>query len=216
MHAAQEEAERARTSAIGSTAMQTPLQITFEGMPPSDFARARVEREAERLERFFGRMTSCRVVVEAPDRHKNKGGLFGVRIHITLPGEREIAVARHPAQHHAHEDVYVAIRDAFAAARRQLQDEARRMRGKVKHFEGLPEGEIAELFPEEGYGFIRTADGREIYFHRNSVLAKPFEDLKVGTKVAFFEERGDEGPQASTVHVRSHSSSGDMVREGEA
>jgi cold shock CspA family protein len=95
----------------------------------------------------------------------------------------------------------VALRDAFRAARRKLEEYERERRGAVKTPARVPHGRVCELHPQEGFGRIETADGRLIYFHRNSVLGRPFEDLEVGTEVRFAEEPGDRGQQASTVHV---------------
>ncbi|MFQ5792820.1 MAG: cold shock domain-containing protein, partial [Acidobacteriota bacterium] len=117
-----------------------------------------------------------------------------------LPGE-ELVVSRNPADHAAHEDVYVAVRDAFDEVRRQLEDCVRRRRGHLKRREGLPRARVRRLFKENGYGFLETIDGREIYFHRNSVLRNRFDLLKVGTEVRFSEEKGEKGPQASTVEM---------------
>ena len=91
--------------------MQVPLEIVFEGTDPSDAVRRRVEAEVAKLDRFHDRITSCRVVVEAPRHHKTKGGLFSVRVHMTLPGHVSVEAQRNPSENHAHEDVYVAIRD---------------------------------------------------------------------------------------------------------
>jgi ribosomal subunit interface protein len=181
-------------------AMQIPLQITFRNMEHSDFIESKIREKAAKLEKFAEHITSCRVIIEAPHQHHNKGNLFGVKIDITLPG-KEIIADRHPDQHHAHEDAYVAIRDAFDAARRQLEDYVRRRRGDVKYHESEPHGRITQLFPSEDYGLIQTADGREIYFHRNSVLNADFDKLEEGAQVHFSEEMGEKGPQASTVHV---------------
>ena len=115
--------------------MTVPLEVIFEGMAASDAVRVRVEGEVEKLERFHDRITSCRVVVQAPNHHKHHGGLFETRIHMALPGGLEVNVGRHHDKDHSHEDVYVAIRDAFAAARRQLQDKDRKLEGFVKHHE---------------------------------------------------------------------------------
>lgn len=98
----------------------------------------------------------------------------------------------------------MAIRDAFDAARRKLQDYARRRRGVLKVHEGSPRARVAKLFPEERFGFLETPDGREIYFHENSVLDFDFKRLKVGTEVHFVEELGEKGPQASTVTPVEH------------
>jgi len=64
-----------------------------------------------------------------------------------------------------------------------------------------PRALVVRLFPNARYGFLKTPDGREIYFHRNSVLHDDFERLAIGTEVRFDEEEGDKGPQASSVQV---------------
>ncbi|MBN4016387.1 ribosome-associated translation inhibitor RaiA [Rhodospirillaceae bacterium AH-315-P19] len=101
--------------------MELPLQITFRNMDPSESVETNVREKAMKLERFFDRITSCRVVIEAPHRHHHKGKLYNVRIDISVPG-KEIVVNHNGPKNHAHEDVYVAIRDAFSAAVRQLED----------------------------------------------------------------------------------------------
>jgi cold shock CspA family protein len=115
--------------------------------------------------------------------------------------EKDLAESHEPSKHAAHEDIYVAIRDAFNAASRKLQDFARRRRGKIKVHEVAPVARVARLFPIEDYGFLETPDGREIYFHKNSVLQPGFDRLEVGTEVYYSEEVGEKGPQASTVRV---------------
>jgi cold shock CspA family protein/ribosome-associated translation inhibitor RaiA len=169
----------------------------------SSFAiEERIRKEAEKLERYHDRITACRVVVEAPHRRHGKGNLFNVRIELTVPGRPPIVVSRSPADHQAHEEPYVALRDAFDAARRRLQDIARRRRGDVKTHEAPPQGRIIKLVREHGYGFIEREDGVEVYFHRNSVVDGRFEQLKVGDIVRFAAEQGEKGVQASTVHAK--------------
>ena len=180
--------------------MQLPLQITFRYMEPSAAIEARIRERVAKLDRFYDRIMSCRVIVEAPHRHHHQGKLYHVRVDLTVPGG-ELVVSREPAEHHAHEDVYVAIRDAFDAAQRRLADYARRQRQDVKAHEESPHGRIARLFADEGYGFIETADGRQVYFHENAVVNSVFARLAVGTAVSFVEESGDKGPQASTVRI---------------
>jgi len=189
-----------RVAAVEEPAMQIPLQITFRGMAPSAAVEAKIRERAAKLDRYYRRIMGCRVIVETPHRHHHQGKLFHVRVDLTVPGG-ELLVRREPARHHAYEDVFVAVRDAFDAIQRQLEDYVRRQRGQVKAHEEQPVGRIVRLFPDEGYGFIATADGREIYFHRNSVLDAAFKRLAVGDAVAFVEEAGDKGPQASTVRV---------------
>lgn len=180
--------------------MQVPLHISFRNMEPSAAVEATIRERAAKLDRVYDRITSCRVVVEAPHKHHHQGKLFHVRIDLSLPGH-EVRVTRDPAQAHAHEDVYVAIRDAFAAARRQLDEYAAQRQGSVKVHAEPPVGRISRLFPDDGYGFIAAGDGREIYFHQNSVIGTSFAKLMVGVPVVFAEETGDKGPQASTVRL---------------
>ncbi len=180
--------------------MNLPLQIAFRNMPPSEAVERAIEKHMESLGRFSGRIMGCRVVVEARHHRHHQGNLFHIRIGMTVPG-REIVVSREPALHQAHEDVYVAFRDAFEAVGRRLQDYERRHRRQVKAHDVPPRGRIAFLDYASGYGFIETPDGREIYFHRNSVLDADFDRLDVGELVRFHEEGGEKGPQASTVRV---------------
>lgn len=115
-----------------------PLQITFRDMEPSEAVRARIVKRVTELEQFHQRIMSCRVVVRAPHRHQTKGRLYSVRIDLKVP-RREIVINREPAARHAHEDIYVAIRDAFDALDRRLEDTARRRRGDVKAHPGTSE-----------------------------------------------------------------------------
>jgi len=182
--------------------MQLPLQISFRQMDPSPALEARIRELAARLEKFSGQIMRCHIIVEPAPHHQHQGGLYDFHIDITLP-DQEIAVHRaHPADH-AHEDPYVALRDAFRAARRRLEDYERKRRLDVKTHPGPARGRICELDAERGFGRIETDDGRLVYFHRNSVLGSRFQDLKTGIEVRFAEEPGNLGPQASTVHVIS-------------
>jgi cold shock CspA family protein len=178
--------------------MQIPLQISFKDMDPSPAIEARVREKAAKLARFHGRIVGCRVTVEAPHRHHRKGKLYNVRVDVSVPGE-DVFVGHTGPRDRAHEDVYVAIRDAFNAAGRVLEDHVRRMRGDVKTHEAPAHGKVVRLF--EDYGFIEMSDGQEIYFHKNSVIEGNFDELDVGSEVRvdIAEKEGLEGAQASTV-----------------
>jgi len=180
--------------------MQTPLQLSWEHLDPSDFIQARIEREVEGLEKTFGRIVACAVVVEGRSHRHHQGGLYAVRIRLTLPGGKEINASRNPGADHAHEDAYVAIRDAFQAVKRQLRETVAERRDMVRHPDLAPHGIVSKLFSEQGYGFIQADDGREIYFHKNAVLTG-FNHLRLGAAVHFSEEDGDEGPQAASVRA---------------
>jgi ribosomal subunit interface protein len=181
--------------------METEPEISFQNVDHSEAIERRIREAIARLERFHPRITACRAVVTRENRQRHKGDLYKIRLHVTLPG-REVVINRAGAQTHAHEDVFVAIRDAFDAATRQLEDEARRARGDVKAHEPPVHGHVARLFGEEGYGFIAASDGQEVYFHRNAVPDGGFERLEEGAEVRFVlaEGEGVEGAQASTVH----------------
>lgn len=139
-------------------------------------------------------------MIESPHKHHRKGNLYHLRIDVTVPGD-EIVVKRSPDEQHSHEDPYVAVRDAFDSARRQLEDYARKRRGKVKTHEQSAHGRVSVLEPEEDYGRLETPDGRDIFFHRNSLVNADFDDLAVGAELRFVEEAGEKGPQASSVFV---------------
>ena len=178
--------------------MQTSLQITFRGVPTSEAMEARIRDKVTKLERYCENILACRVMVEPQHRHHHKGKLYHVRIDLSVP-DHELVVSREPEKNRAHEDAYVAIRDAFEAMKRQLEAYAARRKRQVKAHPLPPQGRVAELDDYQGFGRLETVDGREIYFHRNSVVGIGFEELEVGKPVVFVESHGDLGPQASAV-----------------
>jgi len=195
-----------------------PLQITFRNGTFPSVAEQWIRSEAAKLENFYGRIMGCRVAVESPHRHHKEGSPYHVRIDLTVPGG-EIVIKHEPSLRTKarqsgeaeikkqmgvrapHKHLRQAIDDAFKAAGRRLQDYARRQRGDVKIREPRPVAKVSQLFPDKGYGFLATPDGRDIYFHKDSVLNRTFGRLKVGMTVNFAEEQGDKGPQASTVRM---------------
>ena len=115
--------------------MRIPLEVTFRHMEPSPAAEARIAEKVAKLEQLYSALTRCHVIVEAPHEHSRQGKLFHVSIDLNVPGGELLVTRGHHHQSHAHEDVYVAIRDAFDAAKRRLEDYARQQRGDVKHHE---------------------------------------------------------------------------------
>jgi ribosomal subunit interface protein len=180
--------------------MQVSPRITFRDMEPSPALEAAVREKMDKLARFYDRIIACHVVIEAPHRRHHQGRLYGVRIEITLPGG-QVVVSHDRQRNHAHEDVHVALRDAFDAAYRQLEDYRRRQDGEVKTHTLPSAGEVVAVMADKGYGFIRSLDGHEVYFHRNSVLDGAFARLVPGSAVRFVEELGEKGPQASSVRL---------------
>ena len=180
--------------------MEKNAQITFRNLDRSPALEAEILEHIEKLSRFYGAIIGCRVVIEARHKHHRQGNHYHVRVDVSVPGG-EVVANREPDEHHAHTDAYVAIRDAFDATYRQLEDFARRHDQRRKVHEAPPHGRIAELHGEQGYGRIATADGRSVYFHRNSVVDADFDRLRIGSEVRFDEEMGERGPQASTVRL---------------
>jgi ribosomal subunit interface protein len=175
--------------------MAFPLNITFRDMERTPALDQFVQRWVSKLEQVYPRIERCDVLIERPHQHRHQGQRFHVRISLAVPGP-DIVVSRDHAFDGAHEDLYVAIRDAFRAARRQLEDHARRQRQDVKTSALPDQGRVTYVDAEGEWGYLES-DGRQVYFHRNSVLgAAP---LAVGDEVRFSEERGDKGPQASSV-----------------
>ena len=178
--------------------MEVTLQITTRDIPHSEALETHIREKAEKLGKFYPHIMSCRIVVELPHKHHHQGRLFDVRIDMTVPGG-ELVINRV-----ANEDVYVAVRDAFDAAKRQLEDYARRQRGDTKLHASVLQGKVMRLFKMEDYGFIETPDGRELYFHRNNLAGHDFDQLAVGDSVQFLEDIGSEGYQAKRVSTGKH------------
>lgn len=210
--------------------MKSQMQITFRNMKRSKEVEGWIADEVAKLETFYNQLMGCRVAVEVPHRHHKRGWPYHIRVDLTVPGG-EIVVKREPSLnararrsgeretkkqaeiHIPHKKLRQAIDDAFKATGRRLQDYARRQRGDVKSPSMLPEARVSRILPQEGYGFLTSDDGREIYFHKNSVLGRGFPRLKVGTTVRFVEEAGEKGPQASTVRILAKQGIQEKARE---
>lgn len=175
--------------------MASALRISTRNINLRDAVRTDIEKHAMKLEKYSSDITDVKVSVEVPHRPRQTGKLFSVKLDIKVPG-KDIVIRKEENR-----DLYSAVRDAFFAAYRQLEKWNRKRRGDIKRHEETPNARVSSLFTDEGYGFIATPDGREIYFHENSVLNDNFKHLSVGIPVRYVEEMGEEGPQASTVSL---------------
>ena len=182
--------------------MLVPLQLTLRDVPEvrREEIEQHVRRRAEKLERYFQPIASCRVAVERPHQSERSGNPFRVRIDLSVPGGHEVVVRKEPGDNELHDDIATVINGAFEAAERQLVGLVERMRGDVKSREEAL-AVVLRVFREEGYGFLKTPDGRDVYFHRNAVADDAFERLTPGTGVRFAETMGEMGPQATTVQI---------------
>lgn len=190
--------------------MKLPLQITTRKVSLSELALETIEQRAKKLEQFCDNIIGCRVMVEAPHRHKQQGLLYNVRVDITVPNG-ELVVKREPD-----ENIYIAIRETFEAAQRKLKAYRRKRRGEVKNHNHNGNGTVVEpspgpevnnvamvskLFADEGFGYLETRDGREIYFSSQDVLDANIGDLEIGTPVRYAEMHAEHG-MAAEVSLR--------------
>lgn len=181
--------------------MQVPVEITFRDMQRSEATEILIREKISKLEQICSYMISCRVIIEKPQVRQRGGSAYRFRIDIRVPPHHEIVARHEPGRGDVHQDLPEIIRDTFDAARRQLQELVEKQRGETKsHPTNEANGVIDKIFADSGYGFIKSIDGRDIFFHENSVL-DGFERLRIGTGVRYVEEAGAEGPQASTVQI---------------
>lgn len=183
--------------------MELPVQVTFRDIPHSDAVETVIRERVAKLERYADCIISCHVIVREPTQRHQQGNQFNITIDLTLPGA-ELAVGHGDrGDSHSNENMYIAIRDAFQAMERQVKAYMSQRRRENKVHMPPPVARVSRLFPQDGYGFITTPDGRDIYFHSNAVLNGGWTQIEVGSEVRFAEELGDNGPQASTVeHLR--------------
>jgi cold shock CspA family protein len=183
--------------------MKVPLEIVFKGIEHSDEVEALIREEADKLERVCNYMIRCRVAVEKRQQHQDVGNPYRVRIDLTVPPGHELVVKREPSKGDMHDPLDIVIKHAFNSAARQLQKLVEQQRGHVKtHPDQQVTAVVHKLFPNEGYGFLRTVDTQdEIYFHRNSVLHDDFDRLTIGLGVRYTAELGEKGLQATSVQI---------------
>ncbi|NLE02231.1 MAG: HPF/RaiA family ribosome-associated protein [Fibrobacter sp.] len=182
--------------------MQVPLEITFRDVLKTPELEELIRQKAQHLDKICDHINSCRVSVEKLQKHQSTGQPFKVRIDLTVPPGHELVVSRDPSRGNLHLDLPAEIRWAFEAMERQLIELLDKLKRDIKkHPFQQVQGVIERLFRENGSGFIRTIDGREVYFHKNSVLHGAYLQLKIGTGVRFSEEMGEKGPQATSVQI---------------
>lgn len=185
--------------------MDTPIEIAFVNMESSDALERLIHERAEKMHRYFDRITRVRVAVEVAHRSQAGPKGYQTRIEVHVPGQ-DLVVSQSPGDAQDHFDAYRAVRDAFDAMDRQLDGHSKKLRTRDKApmsaGEGPPQGRVLRLFPD--YGFIEATDGREIYFHRNAVVDGTIADLAKGQPVemALIEAPDNAmGPQATTVRA---------------
>jgi len=185
--------------------MRKPLEITYRNVSKSDTIETLIREKADKLDRLHDSIISCRVSVERPQGYQQSGNEYRVRIDLRLPPGKELVARRESGQGEMHEGLRKVITAAFHSMERQLK----KLKGKQENHtktnfaqtEAEHTGLIVRIFPDAGYGFIKTLNGREVYFHKNSVIHNDFDRLEIGTGVRLIQTEGDKGPQASTVQI---------------
>ncbi len=185
--------------------MKIPPEITYRNVEKTNAIDTLVHEKIAKLEHVCNYINSCHIAIEKTHDRPRSGSPYRVRIDITVPPGHEIVAESNPGESNQYDPLDAVIRDAFNAARQQLiklnqrQHESDRSQSHEQAQETT--ALVTKLFRDQGYGFLKTLDGQEIYFHHNSVLHDDFERLEIGTGVHFALEQGEEGPQASTVKI---------------
>jgi cold shock CspA family protein/ribosome-associated translation inhibitor RaiA len=190
--------------------LQVPLEIAFHNIASSAWAEQEIRARVAELERIYHRLVSCRVRID--QRAKDLTGTIPPVVHIELgiPGRGDLVVSHEPdhlLRKYQHPDLHKAINEAFRIAERRLLDvkELRDDHGKAPAHDPANRslGQIAEVTPEQDFGFLLTKEGGLLYFHRNSVLSGDFDHLARGDEVHYNEDIGDSGPIATKVRVKA-------------
>jgi ribosome-associated translation inhibitor RaiA/cold shock CspA family protein len=189
--------------------LQVPLEIAFHNVESSAWAEEEIRARVAKLEKLYDRLVSCRVRVD--QRAKNSNSTIPPVVHIELgiPGRKDLVVSHEPdhlQRKFQTPDLHNAINEAFRIAEDRLAALKTKRAGRTKELHHDAEnqflGQVAEITPEQDFGFLMTKEGGLLYFHRNSLLSGNFDALKRGDEVYYVEDMGDTGPTASKVRVR--------------
>lgn len=187
--------------------MQVPLELAFHHVDPTEWAETEIRERVAKLEKIYDRLVSCRVKVERPSNTLSIPPV--VHIELGIPGRADIIVGQDPEQlqrKYQAPDLKRAISDAFKVAERRLFDLKEKRSGRTKQslHDGANQflGQIAEIHADADHGFLLTAEGSLLYFHRNSILAGDFDKLQRGDEVHYVEDFGDTGPTAAKVRIK--------------
>lgn len=182
--------------------MQVEPQITYRNVNKSEVIEELIHNKLAKLQKLHDQIISCRISIDRPQKGHGSGSPFRVRITTRIPPNHEIVATRDPRDYDIHDPLEMIVRDALDVTERQLKKYVDRQQREVKvHPRQEASAIVTELNEDEGFGFLETIDGRRVYFHRRSVLHDAFKRIKVGDGVNFVEEMGDQGPQASSVHL---------------
>jgi cold shock CspA family protein len=203
--------------------MQVPPEITYKGVNSIPEIDALLQKQIVRLERVCDYIVSLHVAIEKEQRRHQLGNPYRVRLDIRVPPNHELVVKRQSVLHadtrppgktdeetdmtdsissRKEEPLPAVIRRTFDSARRQLEKLIERQRGETKiHPQNQITAFVDKLFREDSYGFLRSLQGEQVYFHKNSLLHQDWERLEIGTGVRYVPQVGEKGLQASSVEI---------------
>lgn len=184
--------------------MDRPVEIAFHNLDTSPALEAFIREHVDRLDRLAGHLVACRVSVEGLHKQHQTGNIYECHITMSVPG-RDLSVSHaphRPKEKRQHTDARTSVREAFAAAERQLLEHKRQSRHDTTPPSGSAiGGRVLQIEPGADHGFLETPTGTQLYFHRDSVTNGRFEELREGQMVHYVEEAGDAGPVATKVRV---------------
>lgn len=188
--------------------MAIPLQLTFRNTDHSEWMVDAVQvelKKLEKLEKYSGQIQNCRVVVEKSNNHHHKANIYHIRVSLNVEG-KEIIVSKESGTQSAGRDIHTALKHAFEVIPKKLKkmeiidgSAHPAHRKKREYYTVIEHGQIASVFAEDGFGFLQTPQGSEVYFNKDALVGATFEQLLPGTDVAFAIEAGTEGPVVSWV-----------------
>lgn len=179
--------------------MQREPIISWRNVPRSEAVEAIIRKRIEALEKFCPDAVALRITLDSPQKPRHAARGFDVRMHLEVPGP-DLDVARTVRHGHAADDIIRAVNATFSALEKRIKETRRIMGGQeVKHHPVILHGEIVELEPELGYGFVRADDGREVYFQKDGLVTGDWSRLELGARLRFREQDGEKGPFAVDV-----------------
>jgi ribosomal subunit interface protein len=185
--------------------MKVGLEISYRDVERTESIESLINEKVARLEKFCDYISSCHIAVEKIPDQPSHGSPYRVRIDMTVPPGHELVADSNPSEQNQYVALDTVIRDAFSMAERQVKELARKQResDRAKTNDSAQDtmALVTKLFPEQDYGFLKTLDGQDVYFHRNSVLHGDFDRIEIGTGVRFVAVLAEEGLRASTVQI---------------
>ena len=181
--------------------MQVAPEVIFKGVERTAWVEEMVAEKLSHLERFSQDITRCHVTLTREQSSQKTGNHYSMMVEVRVPRQHDLAVRKQKQIVDMRTQLPAMIKAAFDAIEKQLKKTVELRRHDEKTHDAQPRGLVEKIFAD-GYGFIRTMDdGRQFYFHRNSVLHDDFDRLEVGAQVRFTAQEGEEGPQASSVQL---------------